>query len=138
MYVIGRPDSMVKLPLPSRDEFAELANQLSPESRVTLDDAKDEEAQLDLVREWIQAATRIRFRRPEISKERLQKFYNEELAAEDRQKLERLPARHMQDELRRTYFEYHPEQRRGFGWGRGPDGRGGPRPRDPNTINKRL
>lgn len=136
MYAVGRPGSKVKLPLPTRDEFAELANQLSPGSRVKLDEAKDEKAQLDLVREWMHAAARIRFRGPEISKERLQKFYNEELTAEDRQRVEKLPVRQMQDELRRKYFEYHPDSRRGFGWGRGPSGRGGDRRGPPRPPRK--
>jgi len=90
---------------PTPLEINQLAERLSATARETLADARNDDERNQLIQNWVRAALESRMR-PQVSKEVLQRFSQEQLTAEQREYLESLPRERLQFELQRMYFEH--------------------------------
>ncbi len=94
----------IELPTPGPQEFEELAQKLSPKLAKELRSVKDADTKSQLVRGWLRARMLSATPPPPVSEEDLVAFYTEELPPEEQERLERLPAHEMHDELERIYY----------------------------------
>ena len=118
------------LPQPSTEQIDTLVLQLSVEAQEKFHTQTTPTEQQALVRQWIQIALLSRWLPPPVSEKELQRFFVEDLSAEERESLERRPRDELSHELRRRYFHYQLRRRMpdgDFGPG-GPPGRREDRP----------
>ncbi len=129
LRILLREQGAEALPQPTSEEVEALVAQLSAEAQERFRSQKDPAQQERLVQLWIQAALLSRLLPPPVSDEELQRFFVEDLSADERESLERLPRDVMSHELRKRYFHYQLRRRLpGNGFDR-PPGPGGDRER---------
>lgn len=117
------------LPQPSAEQIDTLVKQLSVEAQEKFRTQTTSTEQQALVRQWIQIALLSRWLPPPVSEKELQRFFVEDLSAEERESLERRPRDELSHELRRRYFHYQLRRRMpdgDFGPGGPPGRREGP------------
>lgn len=130
VFVLARARSEgATLDFPTDEEFQQLAARLSPASRRELDAAPTRKEKGDLVFEWSRGLFFSQFQPPQVTREELERFFREEINANDRAWLEGLPPERFARELRRLYFTQ--TMRRQFDAQRGGDGPRGEGPRGP-------
>jgi hypothetical protein len=103
-FAVLRFGDQMELPVPSPQEFEELALQLSPKLAKELRSVKDADTKSQLVRGWLRARMLSATAPPPVSEEDLVVFYTEELPPEEQERLERLPAHEMHDQLEQIYY----------------------------------
>ncbi len=91
----GKSDRTVR---PSEKEL-----KLSPEAQAVLREIKDPKKRAEVLQEWIKRVGFFKMT-PTVSKEQLQKFFNERLDPQQRDYLENLPVDQMRTELTKAYF----------------------------------
>jgi hypothetical protein len=88
---------------PTEDDIAQLAGGLSALARDTLDEARDPAERNQVVQNWVRAA--LESRRPQVSKEQLERYFRQKVTAEQREYLQSLPRDRMRIELQRMYMQ---------------------------------
>lgn len=117
-------ENNAEMPKPTPEEVDALVITLSPKARQSLETIRDPVARTKLAQDWIRAAIMSRGMPtlPPVSPEELRRFSVEELTAQERERLESLPAEEMPVALQRAYYEH---RWRRNGWTRGGPGGGG-------------
>jgi len=90
---------------PTTSDLEQLAASLSPLARNMLDEPRNKQQREQLLQNWVRAVIESRVR-PEISHDELQRYFNEQLTAEQRDRLESLPRERMRFELQRMFWQH--------------------------------
>jgi hypothetical protein len=102
----GPTTRLLELMQPTEEQLLDLRKRLSPQSRAALDSARDAAERRLVVQSWLRAALESRLG-PPVNKDELQRFWDEEITAEQREYLESLPRDRMKVELQRLYQRQH-------------------------------
>lgn len=104
-FQVGQNKRLFELLKSTSDDIDQLAKSLSPPARDMLDEPRSAEQREHLLQNWVRAALESRVR-PDISKDELLRFFNEQLSVEQRERLESLPRERMRLEMQRMYWQY--------------------------------
>ena len=116
--------------LPTRQELAQLASDLSDRAGRSLREAGDTRQQLRVIEGWFRAFRGSGWNgteRRKLNQDVLERFYDEELTPRERARLDRFRGRRFREQLTERYFN-RPGGRRGRGFGPPPGGERGRRP----------
>lgn len=127
VFAVARHRAMRHLPEPTDEDFELLMPQLSSQAKQKLESAEQGAERVEMIKTWIEASWQARFQYAKVDRESLQRFFREQLTAEDREQLERLPAKEMHERLLWMYRSRR--QFRGIGRPPPPPGQQGS-PRD--------
>lgn len=102
----GTNARLFELVHPTEEQVHDLRGRLSPQSRAALNSARDASERKLIIQGWTRAAIESRLG-PPVSKDELQRFWDEHVTDEQREYLESLPRDRMKQELQRLYQRHH-------------------------------